>query len=205
MDAPRKPDLALARIHGWLCGDGRVESRFEKGKHSPHLEVRFFPDDKHVAHLFCTNFDARFGRTPIIYDTRLSEGCFTVRLRDKGICKFILSIGPFGHYRWRMPCFDYQAEKIEWVKCFFDDEAHVNESGNCIQVKSVNRIGLRKVGESLIGLGIGATLYGPYTQRNPKWSSYSMLVIPESELRLYQSLIGFNHVGKNSTLMSLLR
>ena len=198
------PDLELARIHGWLSGDGRAESRLEKGKHSPHLEVRFFPDNAAIANLFQTNFKNRFGIIPCLYDTRATDGCFTVRFWNVEKCRFILSLGPYGHFGWHVPDFRFPQEKREWARCFFDDEAHVNESSMCIQTKSVNQSGLRQLHNSISDLGVESKIYGPYKQNNPAWSPYSMLVIPGSALETYAEMIGFNHPGKADSLSNLI-
>jgi hypothetical protein len=199
-----KPDLELARVHGWLSGDGRVEERQEKKEGNTHYEVRFFPDHLTIAELFRANFAKRFGKLPHLHDTRNTQGCYTVRLRDVKICRFILSLGPFGHFGWHMPRYEFDEEKSEWVRCFFDDEAHVNVSGACIQVKSVNERGLRQVCEALNELWVDAKIYGPSEQDNPRWSPYFMLVIPKAAMASHYRLVGFNHHDKMEKLGGLL-
>jgi len=60
--------LALARILGWLSGDGYVRIRPEKGKQSSHYEIGFFPDNRDLANLFCVEFEKEFRVKPHIYD-----------------------------------------------------------------------------------------------------------------------------------------
>lgn len=177
MGIPKSSDLALARVLGYLSGDGRVEARTEKGKRSIHYEVRFFPDSRYIATFFCENFQGRFKARPRVYDTLLTDGCYTVRFRGKNICQFLLSIGAFNHHSWRLPDFKSNEEHIQWIKCFFDCEGYVNLHSKSIQVKSVNKIGLQQVHSKLTELGISPKLYGPLPQKNRKWTSYYMLEI----------------------------
>lgn len=204
MRIPEKSDLALVRVLGYLSGDGRVEARREKGKRSIHYEVRFFPDNRHIATVFCEDFQERFKLRPRVYNTLLTEGCYTVRFRGKDVCQFLLSIGAFNHKSWRLPDFESNEEHIQWIKAFLDCEGYVNLKFKSIQIKSVNRMGLQQVYSKLTELGISSKLYGPLLQKNPKWTPYYMLEIRgKSALQTYRDRIGFNHPSKHERLMNL--
>lgn len=175
MTIPTSADLALARVLGYLSGDGRVEARREKGQRSIHYEVRFFPDTEYLAKFFCENFQEKFGLKPRIYDTLWKDGCYTVRFRGKNVCQFLLSIGSFDHHSWRLPSFNSDEEYIQWIKSFFDCEGYVNLYSKSIQVKSVNRVGLQQIYSKLDELGIKSKIYGPLCPKNRRWTPYYML------------------------------
>ena len=127
-----------------------------------------------------------------------------MRFRGVEICRLILSLGPFGHFVWHTPNLQWLEEKREWTRCFFDDGVYVSQSDESIKAKSVNERGLRQVHYSINEMGVGAKMYGPYSQGNPEWSPYYMLVIPRKSLVAYDHLIGFNHPAKEKSLRKLI-
>lgn len=199
-----KPDLPLARIHGWLSGDGHADARVEANKKSVHYELRFFPDVKYLAELYVLNFERRFQVEPHVYDTRHTEGCYTVRVRNVAACRFILSVGTLGHHTWRIPSFGHQEEYVQWIRSYYDCEARVYRAVKAIQTKSVNHQGLEQVHTRLNQFGIPSTLYGPYPQAKETWSPYWVLsVAGKSAIKAFALKIGFNHPMKQRVLMSI--
>jgi len=112
-------DLPLARIHGWLAGDGHADARVEPDKHGVHYELRFFPDSKKLAGLFALNFRKRFRVRPHIHDTRGTEECYAVRVRNVTACRLILSVAPLGRHTWPIPSFGYEEEHVQWIKSYY--------------------------------------------------------------------------------------
>lgn len=201
----QRPDIQLAKILGWLSGDGHVEERTEKRSGITHRELRFFPDDLEIANAFSSNFRNRFGVTPRIQNTQSSLGCYTVRIAHASTVTFLLSLATFGHFGWRLPRFESEQQSVQWIKCFFDCEAYVNTLFRAVQVKLVNRQGLGQIDQKLNQLGVVARFYGPYRQSDPRWSPYYLLQIKgRVAVRSYSEVIGFNHPLKLAKLKSLL-
>ena len=196
--------LSLARILGWLSGDGYVRIRPEKGKRSSHYEISFFPDNRDLANLFCVDFEEEFRVKPCIYDPVSPRECFRVRIADVKACQFLLSTASFGHHAWRLPGSYAPQEYIEWIRAFLDCEAHVNVTARSIQAKSVNIDGMKQIHKKLAELGVHSQLYGRYSQRKPNWSPYAVLNMKGVRtIREYSSVIGFNHPAKTGALLSI--
>jgi hypothetical protein len=127
--------LALARILGWLSGDGYVRIRPEKGKQGSHYEIGFFPDNRDLANLFCAEFEKEFRVKPHVYDPVSARECFRVRIADVKASQFLLSTASFGHHAWRLPSSYDSQEYTEWIRAFLDCEAHVSVTARSIQAK----------------------------------------------------------------------
>ncbi len=195
---------SLARILGWLSGDGYVRIRPEKGKQSSHYEIGFFPDNRGLADLFSVDFEKEFRVKPHIHDPVSARDCFRVGIADVKACQSLLSTASFGHIAWRLPSSYTPQEHIEWIRAFLDCEAHVNVSARSIQAKSVNLDGLKQIHMKLAELGVHSQLYGPYSQRKPNWSPYLVLNMRGVRtIREYSSMIGFNHPAKIRALLSI--
>ena len=197
-------DLPLARIHGWLAGDGHADARVEPDKHGVHYELRFFPDSKKLAGLFALNFRKQLRVRPHIHDTRGTEECYAVRVRNVAACRLILSVAPLGRHTWPIPSFGYEEEHVQWIKSYYDCEARVYGPQHAIQAKSVNNEGLEQVRMRLGQIGVRSNLHGPYHQKKETWAPYWVLSITgRSEARSHALKVGFNHPAKLRALMSI--
>jgi hypothetical protein len=131
------------------------------------------------------------------------KGYYLVRISNKPVCLDLLSLGKYGKLEWTVPQGLSSMLLKEWIKCFFDCEAHINKSRNHIQVKSVNGKGLNQIKEILCEQDILGRVYGPYAN-GPGHNPYFMLSIYLlSEVIKYRDTIGFYHSKKNKILQSL--
>ena len=70
-------------------------------------------------------------------------------------------------YKWRVP-FEFlktREMKSEWLRGFFDAEAHVNKQ-NKIQIQSVNKNGLQDVKDLLKSIGLEPSKIYEYKRKN---------------------------------------
>ncbi len=196
------PNLSLdkIRINAYLCGDGNINIR--KEKNSCHYEIRFFPDNIDIAYYYCECFFNEFGIKPSI---RKQNNYFRVEIKNKPVCLSLLSLSKYSGLNWNMPDMNSN-QKIEWIKCFFDCEAYVNQTENTIQVKSINSKGLFNINNNLKNLGIKSKIYGPYKQYSKNQNDYYVLNIAgKDNILRYQKLINFNHPDKKCALNKLVK
>jgi len=88
-----------------------------------------------------------------------------VEVRRGAVVQDSLRYGPYGSRKWTIPreIMDGDPDiKREWIRCFGDAEGHVSKSKNEIVVKSVNLLGLMKLGQMLSGFGIFSRINGQY-------------------------------------------
>ena len=198
------PKISKAKIaiNSYLCGDGYIAIREEMGKHF-HYEISISIDELSLAKRVANLFKKEYHIEPNI---KFQGGCFRVRIKNKPACLDLLSIGNYGHLRWQMPRKLPRELSKEWIKCFFDCEAHVNFRNKQIQIKSVNGAGLRSITKELKVFGIDSKIYGPYKQANINHNPYFLLILVtrESIVRYYK-LIGFYHKAKQVALQNLVK
>ena len=189
-------------IIAYLSGDGYIKFR-QKGF---HYEIVFFMDDltvaKRIVGLFLKEYHVSPKIRRIPTTVKKGKGYYRVEIKNKVACLDLLSFGKYGKLEWNFPSKISDSMKKEWIKCFFDCEAHVHKNRPQIQVKSVNSKGLRAIGDHLIRLNINNKVYGPYDNglnHNP----YFMLSIYRAEdILKYNKLIGFYHKEKQIVLQS---
>ncbi len=188
----------LARICGFLAGDGSVQVRKESnGKE--HHSIEFFPDDASLIEPFTGAFEAVFHKTPRIFK---SHNHYRLRIFSKSAVTYLREIGTFGVACCLPPASILTSEEsaIEWLRAYFDSEAYVGTS--CIRVQSVNKEGLALVGRMLGRMGITINEF-EYVPKNESWSRVYILVISKKSDRLkFLNKIGFNHKRKRVKLLS---
>lgn len=189
-------------IMAYLSGDGYIKVR-EK---SFHYDIQLFLDDLVIAKRAVNLFKKEFGIIPkirIVPSTVGSGvGYYKVEVSSKPICLHLLSIANYDGLRWSIPKNISKPLLKEWIKCFFDCEAYVNNFASQIQVKSVNCSGLNDIQDKLFLFGINSKVYGPY-DNGENHNPYFMLSIYNSEdVRRYNQLIGFYHSRKKRELKS---
>src|SRR4030095_16663598 len=122
-----KPDkLLLARLCGFLAGDGSVQVRKEpNGK--MHYSVEFFPDDESLLGPFESAFQIIFNKNLSI--VRYSNH-YRLRCYSKAIVDYLTKIASFGIHEWEVPdsILTTDESKKEWLRAFFDAEAYVGKS-----------------------------------------------------------------------------
>ena len=193
-------------INSYLCGDGNISIR----KKGFHHDIRFFLDDIDLAKRVVNLFEKEFNASPVIRRMKSKigggKGFFKVEICNKPVCEHLLKLGNYGCMNWEIPKGLSSEFKKEWIKCFFDCEAHVNIGKRQIQVKSVNGNGLACLKNMLEGWGIFPKLYGPYKQYSENHNSYYFLIVLGKENILgYSNNIGFYHPKKIKSLLELTR
>ena len=181
----------LARICGYLAGDGNI--LVSNGKTCFHNTIRFFPDCVSLIDSFSEALLLVYDKAPKI---KKYENYYFITLDSKPVVEDLISYGKFGTLDWEIPSFVLEKDefKIEWIKAFFDCEAHVTEKQ--IMVKSVNSFGLARISDTLNGFGISNRIYA-YQPKNPNWNKVHCLVIYRKGARhKYFNVIGFNHTKK---------
>lgn len=192
-----------ARIFGYLAGDGYV-SILKGGNGYNYYEINFYPDDYSTLVMFVEAFRVVYRKEPAIYRYK-NKRIYYVRCRDKKICKELLSIARFKSLEWNIPfkLLKNVKSKKEWLRAFFDCEAHVARKQ--IQLQSVNFSGLKQVQKLLQHFSIESKIY-KYERKNKKWNTNYILCIMKRESRKnYLKKIGFNHSKKKEKLESILK
>lgn len=191
--------LYLARICGFMCGDGNISVRVDKNKHN-HYEVRFFPDDLDMAYVFMDTFEKFYGKRPKLTNMK---NFYNVSACSKTAAQHLKNNFTFGVYNWRAPMniLNSDANKIEFVKAFFDCEAHVGKRSICVQ--SVCKEGLLDIKEMLFSLGINSKIY-VYKRKNKNWKdNYLLFIMGKENVIKYHKLVGFNHSVKKIKLAGM--
>jgi intein/homing endonuclease len=184
-----------SRLCGFIAGDGNISmSRFL---------LRLFPDHESLINPLVESIVEVYNKKPLI---RKNNNFFTISLSSKVICEDLINICNFGTRDWEIPfnLFESKNDEIEWLRSFFDAEAHVNLSRCQIKINSVNESGLKQIKDSLLRFNIHSAIYN-YTPKNIRWSKVFILIIyRKNSLKNYRGIIGFNHSIKMSKLYKLI-
>lgn len=193
-------------INSYLCGDGSISAR---EKHRCY-DIKFYLDDLNLAKRVVSLFQKEFNISPKIRPIKSTIhggiGYYKVEISNKPVCLHLLKMGSYGSLNWRIPRELNNMFKKEWIKCFFDCEAHVNIKKRQIQVKSINGQGLADLKTMIEELGIFPRLYGPYKQKGANHNPYSLLTIMNKKNVIeYYKKIGFYHSKKSKSLHDLVK
>lgn len=190
----------LARLCGFLAGDGSVQVRKEKtGK--IHHSLEFFPDDESLIPPFAHALIKLYG---VEAKTEQHARHFRLRLYSKVVVCDLLRVAKFGLLEWSVPngLLHDDDTRQEWLRAYFDSEAYV--SGSYVRVQSVNRSGIYGVRKLLAHFGIRANQY-TYVPKKTGWNKVYILIITKKADRLtFLKKIGFNHKKKLARLLSSL-
>ncbi len=193
--------LLKSRLLGFLAGDGYITKRKEKSLQAIHYAVEFFPDHYSMIPPYVEAFKYLYLKEPCVKE---KTNFFSVRSSHKYACNDLLSIIPLGTHDWGVP-FDFLINiesKKEWLRAFFDCEAHVSKKK--ITVQSVNHNGLIQVQRLLTEFGIESKIYS-YVRKNPRHNTNYLLCIMKKESRkTFLTNIGFNHKLKQEKLKKVL-
>ncbi len=182
-----------ARLNAYLCGDGSVYWRNEKGTSKIHAEIRFYPDHASLVDSFAQAFLAVYGKQ--INAVKLKNH-FLLSITSMVIVKDLLIDTSFSSTLWRVPNWIKNDEQctIEWLRAFFDAEAYVGSRRICVQ--SVNLAGLQDVAEMLTRFNLTYKQYS-YSRPNKNWNTNYHLVIGRlRDRKQFLKRIGFNHKEK---------
>ena len=184
---------SISRLCGFLIGDGcLVKNSFE---------IAYYPDDIVLAEMFVSDFSRVYGKKPRIKNL---GKYFRVRIRLKLAHKHLSSITSFNSLEWKIPkkILASEANKIEFIRSFFDCEAYVGKK--VIQVQSVNFRGLNSIKDLLKELDIVSKIYR-YKRKNKNWNiNYILCIMKKEDRANYLNTIGFNHPLKQNKLINSL-
>jgi hypothetical protein len=187
-------------IMAYLSGDGYITVR----KKYFHYDTQLFLDDLFLAERAVKLFKKEFNVIPKIRPVKSTIGkpfgFYKIEISNKPLCLHLLSLSKYNGLNWSMPKFISDSLKIEWIKCFFDCEAHVKFKRPQIQVKSVNENGLKEVGIFLNENGIKNKVYGPYNNGENHNPYFMLSIYTMRDIILYRKKIGFYHSKKKQAL-----
>ena len=202
---------AEARIAAHVCGDGylclykRKRSAAELLKHSRKNIYRnifligYCNTESVLLRMFEIDVLKVYG-----LKTQFQKGN-TLSFVAKWVFQRIQSFGGGSSRSWFVSKEVFKADKeivVEWLKAFFDDEAHVDLLRKRIVVNSVNEVGLRQVQKLLKSVGVLYTkFYGPYFYKKCKF--YRLTIFKDS-IKDYAETIGFYHPKKVNELKTML-
>jgi len=180
-----------SRLCGYLAGDGNILTA--NGKTCTHYSIRFFPDHSSLIKPFKEAFIKTYNKNPKV---KKLKNYYFITIDSKPIVYDLLSLVEFGTSNWSIPnkILTNDKNKIEWLRAFFDAEAHIHEK--YIRIQSVNGKGLKQVKELLNQFSINSKIY-EYVPKNKKWNKvYILNILRKKDKINYLKLIGFNHTIK---------
>lgn len=184
--------LLKAKLLGFLAGDGCLSIRkMTEGRTS--YEISFFPDHVNLAKVYINSFRGFYEREPKIINM---NNYYKVIVWNKTACLDLLNTTKCGTLNWEIPLNYLSTDllKKEWLKAFFDCEAHVSKRQ--IQLQSVNEKGILQVQDLLNYFNIESKVY-KYERKNKNWNINYILCIMKKEYRKnFLNQIGFNHPEK---------
>ncbi len=179
-----------ARVHGYLCGDGSVTARKEKGTGKIHYDLRFYPDHKSMIVAFQKAFFTLYRMRPKI---RKAENYYRLSLTSKTVVTDLLNTSDFTSTRWTIPkwILENNAYMREWLRAYFDAEAYVGDKE--IRIQTVNKDGIRYILSGLQNFGIVPRIYS-YKRKQKNWNeNFHISIGTKANRRLFLKKIGFNH------------
>jgi len=203
--------LVEARIVAHICGDGSLgaykvkrppaDLRTHKRKNI-FREVCFMSycnNEKYLLDLFVNDVKKVYGLKAYYKNNN------SVQFTGKWVYERVKKFGAGQSFDWFISDEIMFAKKEivkEWLRAFFDDEAHVELRKFRITLNSVNLTGLKQVKELLKRMRImNTTIHGPYFTRN--FPIYRLSILKE-DVERYQVYVGFSHKKKINDLEELL-
>lgn len=201
----------FARIHAHICGDGyifKVKTNRSKKELRQHprrntirnrFDVRYCNENKILLKQFIEDFKIAFNRTAVFIPNKNE-----VDVQAKWLYDIFKFFGAGKSNEWFIPnkiMLASKKVKTEWIKAFFDDEAHVSKTYKRIVLNIVNKKGLKQIQKLLKEFNIKSTLNGPYNYK--KYYSYHLSIYRDS-IKKYSNLMGFYHPKKRKDLLELL-
>jgi len=191
----------LARLCGFLAGDGSVKIRTESSGKTHHT-MEFYPDDESLIKPFLQATEKIYGKRGKV---EKYKNHFRIRFYSKTLVENILKLATFGIYDWNVPELVQKKKSLmrEWLRAFFDAEAYVGRAH--IKVQSVNGTGLKQVAAMLEKFGMSPKMY-TYKPKISNWSKVYILIINRKADRIkFLNRIGFNHRKKQKLLRSMMK
>lgn len=186
-----------ARLHGYLCGDGSVSKRVERGTNKTHYDIRFYPDHESLIKPFTEALIKVYGKTATV---RKDINYYRVFLTSKTVALDLLRDKDFSSTGWVIPIWIEQNKRClrEWLSAYFDAEAYVGPKE--IRIQTVSYVGARAVRRCLKKFDIVTHLYS-YKRKKKSWNTNFHVAITNKENReRFFKKIGFNHKSKYKKL-----
>ncbi|MFQ6130223.1 MAG: LAGLIDADG family homing endonuclease [Candidatus Hadarchaeaceae archaeon] len=185
----------LARLHGYVCGDGSANFyNYSYRKPKAHLNIKI--DDRACLAKIIEAF-VRLDYSPNILEAKGKNGTwFTIQAQREKIVREILSLGPVGSYKWRLPDLPKQQWIREWIIAFFDSDATVTCVNKEITIESVNQTGLGHL-RTVLTKKFGVCSYLKF-RKNRK--IYLLRICGKANLERFYNKIGFYHHRKQKKL-----
>jgi hypothetical protein len=181
----------LARLHGYVCGDGSANFySYSYKKLKAHSNIKI--NDRACLNKIIEAF-AKLSYSPNILEARGKNGTwFTVQAQKGEIVREILSFGPVGSHKWRVPDLQKREWIREWITAFFDSDATVTPVNKEITVESVNPAGLGELKTVL------ARNFGVYSNLKFRKDRKVCLlrICGKANLKRFYDKIGFYHQRK---------
>jgi hypothetical protein len=197
----------IARIHAHVCGDGFIYTcRYRR---SPmdllcHPRINVFRKDWILAYSnTCEQLINEFVSDLMVAFNRKGQyrkkHC-EVRITGAKHIVTILRLSFKSSYNWYIPDFILKSSKeviSNWIRAFFDDEAHVDVKRGAILVTSINKKGLCQILRMLLIFKINSKIYGPYRNRDKGKEFWRLRT---KDIYNYSVKIGFLHPKKKGDL-----
>ena len=201
----------LARIVAHISGDGYAGTYAQRRGEN---ELKVHPRNNKVRRKYYVRY---VNTEPVLVkqfidDVRIEFRRSVVKLRrheynlsGKRVYSLITYLGSGKSFDWFIPEKIMHSQddkvKIEWLKAFFDDEAHVSVPQKRIVLNIFNKKGLEQIRALLLFFGIKSSLKGPYFCR--KYFSYHLTIYRDS-IQKYSDLISFYHPKKIRHLQEII-
>lgn len=185
----------LARLHGYVCGDGYANIySYPYRKSRVRLDIKI--DDRACLNRIVEAF-AKLDYPPSVHEAEGRYGAwFTVLAQKKKVVHTILSLGPVGSHKWRMPNLKKQRWIREWIRAFFDSDATVTYVNREVTVESVNQAGLCHLRAVLVkDFGI----YSHLKFRSHR-GTHLLRICGRENLERFYNRVGFYHQRKQMKL-----
>lgn len=205
----------LARLHAHICGDGCIYTTKTKRNKKDLLQhprkniirnnfhIEYWNNDINLLYQFLADIKNVFNRGGALILKRKH-----IDVQGKRPYTLLKVLGAANSYEWFISKKIISSSNeviIEWIKAFFDDEAHVPLKKKNISVSSVNKKGLCQVKRLLSKFGISSKVLGPYFYHTYKQFYIYHLYIDSKNIKNYHELIGFNLLKKKERLKNLIK
>ena len=193
----------MTRIHAHLCGDGYI-SRYKEKR--DERDIRKYNRKKEKREVFIVGYTnseptlIEIFRNDIkrIHNSKLkmtlNKKKREIKVKSKKLFNIFQQLGVGNSRTWSIPQEIFKNTKLakEWLRAYFDDEAHVEKGRFRIRVKSVNKDGLKQVKELLAKLKIKAKI-------RDLTNAYLLEISGKENVVNFYLKIGFSHPKKLSS------
>ncbi len=183
---PNKMTPELARLCGYLIGDGYISSKGSRGA------VAFYNNEKEILKDFQKLWFKVFGQKPTI--KKWKTKCPVIRVTNLKFRQFLASIDiPFSvAANKKIPSSIKVAPKDivkEFLSAYFECDGHIRPDCRQIDVSSASKQLIKEIQIILLNFGIVSRIYEDFSKSNKK--SYWRLYITGGDVDIFNKEIGF--------------